>query len=90
TDLPNSVEELHQFCNQRDERFVDNDKKFIWQDGEAWFTFGKYKGLLLKKVAQNDAEYLTWMLGQDFSPEVQQIIRAALNGQFPVKEESIT
>jgi DNA polymerase-3 subunit epsilon len=86
-DLPNNVEELHQFCNQRDERFVDNDKKFIWQDEEACFTFGKYKGSLLKKVAQNDAEYLTWMLGQDFSPEVQQIIRSALTGQFPVKEE---
>ncbi len=86
-DLPNSVEELHQFCNQRDERFVDNDKKFIWQDGEAIFTFGKYKGSLLKNVAKTDGDYLSWMLGQEFSPEVQQIIRSALNGQFPVKEE---
>lgn len=87
TDLPNNVAALHQFCNPRDERFVDNDKKFIWQDGEACFTFGKYKGAFLKKVAQNDAEYLTWMLEQDFSPEVQQLIRSALKGQFPTKAD---
>lgn len=87
-DLPTSMEELHQFCNQRDERFVDSDKKFIWQDGEACFTFGKYKGAPLKKVVKDDVEYLSWILGSDFSPEVQQIIRAALNGQFPVKAES--
>lgn len=87
-DLPNSVEELHQLCNQRDERFVDSDKKFIWQDGEACFTFGKYKGAPLKKVAKNDAEYLTWMVGSDFSPEVQNIIRSALNGEFPIKAEA--
>jgi len=86
-DLPRSVAELHQLCNQRDERFVDSDKKFIWQDGEACFTFGKYKGSPLRKVVKNDAEYLTWMLGSDFSPEVKQIIRSALNNHFPVKTE---
>ena len=63
-------------------------KKFIWQNEEACFTFGKYKGAPLRKVVKNDAEYLTWMLGSDFSQEVQQIIRSALNGQFPVKSEA--
>lgn len=86
TDLPNSVEKLHQFCNQRDERYVDSDKKFIWSDGEACFMFGRYKGHPLKKVVKNDSDYLSWMLGQDFSTEVLQIIRSALNGQFPTKE----
>ena len=87
-DLPHSVEKLHQFCSKKDERFVDSDKKFIWKDGEACFTFGKYKGTGLKKVAENDAEYLAWMLGSDFSPEVQQIIKSALNGKFPEKTVS--
>ncbi len=87
-DLPNNVAALHQICNQRDERYVDSDKKFIWQNEEACFTFGKYKGFTLKKVAENDTEYLTWMLGSDFSPEVLRIIRAALNGQFPLKAQS--
>jgi len=87
-DLPQDVKKLHQFCNQRDERFVDDDKKFMWKDGEACFTFGKYKGATLKKVVKNDLEYLTWMLDQDFSPEVQQIIRSAINGKFPAKQDS--
>jgi DNA polymerase-3 subunit epsilon len=87
TDLPNTIAELHQFCNPRDERFVDSDKKFVWQNGEAHFTFGKYKGSPLKKVAEKDAEYLSWMLGSDFSAEVLNIIRTALNGQFPVKAQ---
>ncbi len=86
-DLPQTAAELHQFCNERDERFVDSDKKFIWQNGEACFTFGKYKGFSLKRIVKKDSEYLTWMLQQDFSLEVQQILRSALNGQFPVKEE---
>jgi len=85
-DLPQSVEKLHKFCNQHDERFVDIDKKFIWNNGEACFTFGKYKGFSLKKIAENDSEYLTWMLQQDFSLEVQQIIHSALNGKFPVQQ----
>ena len=85
-DLPKSVDMLHQFCTQPDDRFVDGDKKFIWQDGEACFTFGKHKGSPLKNVVKDDAEYISWMLGQDFSAEVQQIIRSALKGRFPVRQ----
>ncbi len=84
-DLPQKIEALHQFCNQRDERFVDTDKKFIWEQDEACFTFGKYKGHPLKKVVELDREYLEWMVKQDFSVEVQQIIASALQGVFPKK-----
>jgi len=87
-DLPTSVPELHQFCNQRDERFVDGNKKFEWRNNEACFTFGKYKGTPLQQVAKNDVDYLTWMLTQDFSTEVRRIIQAAINGNFPVKKEA--
>lgn len=87
-DLPQDVAGLHKYCNQRDKRYVDNDKKFIWTDNEACFTFGKYKGQPLKKVVKSDADYLTWMLQQEFSPEVIGIIRSALNGKFPQKTEA--
>jgi len=87
-DLPENVAGLHQFCNQRDKRYVDNDKKFIWTDDEACFTFGKYKGQPLKKVVKIDADYLTWMQQQEFSPEVIGIIRSALIGRFPEKVEA--
>lgn len=89
-DLPSTIEELHLFCNQKDERYVDADKKFIWENGKACFTFGKYKGVLLNKVATVDPEYLKWMLTQDFSDEVRSILKAALIGEFPEKQEQKT
>ena len=88
SDLPDTVHGLHQFCNQQDDRFVDVDKKFIWKNGEACFTFGKYKGQPLSKITKNDCEYLEWMLSQDFSNEVRNIIRSALRGQFPEKQSN--
>ena len=87
-DLPQTVEELHKFCNQPDDRFVDPDKKFKWEKNEACFTFGKYKGRFLKKIVENDPEYLQWMLTQDFSDEVRNILRSALKGQFPEKQKN--
>ena len=87
-DLPQTVEELHKFCNQPDDRFVDPDKKFKWEKNEACFTFGKYKGQLLSKTSKDDPEYLQWMLTQDFSNEVRNILRSALKGQFPEKKKN--
>lgn len=87
-DLPQDVAGLHKFCNARDSRYVDNDKKFIWTDNEACFTFGKYKGQSLRKVVKTDRDYLSWILQQNFSAEVIGIIRSALNGNFPVKTET--
>lgn len=84
-DLPTQVQELHEFCNQRNDRFIDSDKKFIWQNNEACFAFGRYKGTPLRQVVKTDVEYIKWMLNSDFSIEVQNILRAALNGQFPIK-----
>jgi len=88
SDLPQTVEELHKFCNQPDDRFVDPDKKFKWEKNEACFTFGKYKGQFLKNVVENDPEYLAWMVNQDFSDGVRNIIRSALKGQFPEKKNN--
>ncbi len=86
-DLPPTVEELHNFCNKKDDRFVDADRKFVWENASACFTFGKYKGVLLNKVAATDPVYLKWMLQQDFSDEVRSILQSALNGEFPVKQD---
>ncbi len=90
SDLPEDIEGLHEFCNQRDNRFVDKDKKFKWINDEACFTFGKCKGQSLSKVSKDDTEYLEWMARQDFSDEVRNIISAALKGQFPEKQKNIS
>ena len=83
-DLPRDVDELSDLLFLKPEPgFVDPDKKFIWKNGEVVFNFGKkFKGLPLKNASTN---YLTWMLGTEFSKPVKQIVRDALNGKYPVE-----
>lgn len=86
-DLPKTAEGLHKFCNQKDDKFVDPDKKFYWENGEAYFNFGKYRGRPLRLVAQEAPDYLMWMLDQDFSKTTHDIIAGALRGRFPQKND---
>jgi len=88
-DLPRDVPALHAFCNPDEGKYVDLRRKFLWNDeGEAEFTFGKYRGQSLSSVVadQRGRGYLEWMLGKDFSEEIKGILREALDGVFPRKE----
>lgn len=67
----------------RDTSWIDFEGKIVWKRGEATITFGKHRGKSLKDLANREPEYLRWMLGKDFSPQVTQIIQGALDGQFP-------
>ena len=82
-DLPQTVEELHNYCQPHDDRYVDSDRKFEWRNGQAAFAFGKYRGLLLKDVATDNPSFLRWMLEKDFSEETKKIARDALEGTLP-------
>jgi DNA polymerase-3 subunit epsilon len=86
-DLPDDMEALHKLCNPDEGRFVERTRKFAWTpDGEAAFTFGKLKGQTLQQAVQGDGRgYMEWMLGKDFSEEVKDILRNALQGVFPRK-----
>lgn len=88
-EVPKDVVELHKFCNPHEGKYVDRRGKFLWSDdGEAIFTFGKYKNQVLNEVCkdQRGRGYLEWMLGKDFNEEVKDILRSALDGVFPKKE----
>ena len=87
-DLPQTVEELQQFCNQTDDRYVDPDRKLKWEKDEAHFTFGKYRGQNLKDISKKDPEYLQWIIKQDFSNQVQTILQNALSGIYPEKKNT--
>ncbi len=82
-DLPRDVEALHDLLNPVDPSWVDPDGKFRWTGGAAVIAFGQHKGRTLQDLAAEEPDYLEWMLGKDFSPEVMQIIRDALGGKFP-------
>lgn len=83
-DLPKDSAALHAFCHPDEGRWVDRGRKFYWgEDGEAAFGFGKYEDRSLRDVKAENAGYLEWMLGKDFSDEVKGILREALEGRFP-------
>ena len=86
-DLPRDLDGLHKLCNPDQGRFVERTRKFAWNDsGEAVFTFGKLKGKTLQQAVQGDGRgYLEWMLNKDFSEEVKDILRKALEGTFPAR-----
>lgn len=88
-EVPATTQELHDFCNAEQKRFVDLDRKLIWNDkGEPEFTFGKLRGQTLRSVvADPDGRgYLEWMLKKDFSEDLKEICRDALAGVFPVRK----
>ena len=87
--LPNDMNALHAFCNQR--KNVDFAGKIIWgpvpgPDGKPLlnadgtervqeiFNFGKYKGWPVKNVLHRDPGYFSWMLAGDFALETKQAL----------------
>ncbi len=86
-DLPKDIAGLHKFCRSNKERFVDSEGKFFWRDGEAVFTFGRYKSQTLRSVAQLDIAYLHWVISPDrqFAQDVIDICYKAMKGEFPKK-----
>ncbi len=89
-EVPDTTQELHDFCNADRKRFVDRGRKLIWNDhGEPEFTFGKLKGKTLKTVCSNpdDRGYVEWILKKDFDEDLKDICRDALAGVFPVRKK---
>lgn len=87
-DLPKTWDAISGFCTQSDIK-VDEEGKFLWRNGRAVFSFGKYRMLFLDEVARRDPAYLMWLEGKaDFSESVRGICRAALKGSFPVRSST--
>ncbi|MDP2830622.1 MAG: 3'-5' exonuclease, partial [bacterium] len=58
--------------------FIDNTRKFYWRRGEAYFAFSKHINKPLARVAEDDPEFLKWILSADFSDETKNIVKEAL------------
>lgn len=83
SDLPRTVDELDAWIRGVPRDAVDRDGKFVWQDGEAVFSFGKHQGRTLREIAAEKPDYLEWITGSDFPPEAKELVRRALSGDFP-------
>jgi DNA polymerase-3 subunit epsilon len=55
---------------------VDSGGRFVRVENEIRFAFGKYRGQPLKIVAQENPDYLEWMLAQDFFDDTKAVVRA--------------
>ena len=82
-ELPKDVKGLNQFGTLKDPLWIDDDGKLTWNNGEATINFGKYSGKTLEEIYKTDKYYLNWMINQDFSSAVKDIITVALEGKFP-------
>lgn len=57
---------------------VDNIRKFYWRNGEACFSFSKYKDKPISEVAEKDRDFLEWIITADFTEETKNIVKTAL------------
>jgi len=86
SDLPRDIDGLCAECLKARINYIDLVGKLVWDGNESVISFGKHKGKSLKALAAEVPDYLEWMLRQDFSPEVKDIVKNALNGEFPKKK----
>jgi DNA polymerase III subunit epsilon len=87
-DLPSSVEELAKVgAPSADPDAVDAEGKLKWIAGEACLNFGKGRGKSLRELSEtaDGRGLLQWILGKDFSAEVKGMVRAALDGRYPLR-----
>ena len=83
-EIPRTVEELHHHFRGD---LVDFDG-FLRRDSEGRIVFnkGKHQGKVLAFIADTDASYLRWILGQDFFPDTVHHIQEALRNARPEPE----
>ena len=84
-DLPDDVDGLARAARPEPEPdWIDADGKLVWRSGEAAIGFGRHRDRLLRELAATQADYLRWILAQEFSIEVKEVVGRALRGEFPV------
>ena len=82
-DLPEDMDELHEYCNPRDPTWVDRTGRLKWRNSQIVLNFGRMKGKPLKDIIENDSGFIKWMLRSDFPRDTKQIIHDATQGKWP-------
>jgi DNA polymerase-3 subunit epsilon len=82
-DLPADIDELHNYCNQRDPSWVDQMGRLRWANGEIVLNFGRKKDTPLKTIIETDPSFIKWILKGDFPRDMQEIISKAAEGEWP-------
>lgn len=82
-DLPRDIGELDQYCNPRAPDWVDSAGKLRWVNGEIVLNFSRKKGETLRNLIATDKGFVKWMLRGDFPRDLQDIVRKAMEGDWP-------
>jgi DNA polymerase-3 subunit epsilon len=85
-ELPRTVEALDAWT--RPDAEGDRAAKFVWRPEGAVFCFGKHQGRTLREVATQAPDYLQWILASDFPSDAKDLVRLALAGEFPERDQS--
>jgi len=88
-ELPTEAQQLNEYIHKMDESYIDLDGKFQFKDGVPIVAFGKkHNGKTLQEVAEKHSGYLQWMLKNNFSTQVKDICRNALQGIYPEPQDA--
>ena len=87
-DLPNSMAELHAYCNPRQPNWVDRTGKLKWDKKDVVINFGKKQGQSVKQLALTDPGFLKWILKNDFPRDTKDIVRHILETKELPKESA--
>ena len=79
-DLPQTMDELNEYCNPKNPEWVDRAGRLKWQNKKVVINFGKQQGADLEELAISDRGFLNWILKNDFPRETQDIVRHFMNG----------
>lgn len=86
-ELPRDLDELHEYCDNRDPDALDSTGKFKWSGDRLMINFGKNSGTALKDIAIDNPGFLKWIIKADFPDDAKKIASDALKGKFPEKNE---
>ena len=81
-ELPRDIQKLADYCLPDRDKYIDAEGKFIWSNGKAICSFGKCRGMSLEQIAKTDPGYLERLSRADFSLEVQDLAKMAMQGNF--------
>ncbi len=74
SDLENNIDFLAEFSAQQ--KFADLAGRMIYNSkNEVVFNFGKFKGVPVKQVLQNEPGYYGWMMHGDFPLYTKQVLK---------------
>lgn len=86
SDLPRNMEELSEYCSQKEPGWIDSTGKFKWSEGVAMVAFSKHSGTPIKELAVKEPGFFKWMIGASFPSDAVKIAQDALIGKFPEKK----